>query len=148
KTDRLLRSCLARDPKQRLHDIADAKLLLADDAAAATVAISGSRRWLWPTVAAILFLALAPVAFVHFREKPALPLPPMEFQIFPPDKNTFDQVVVLSPDGRRLVFTALGPDGRHRLWIRDLDSIEARPLTGTEGAVMPIWSPDGRFIAY
>ena len=66
-----------------------------------------------------------------------------------------DQVIVsrverdmaLSPDGRRLAFFGFG-DGGPRLWIRALDSLEARPLAGTEGAVAVCWSPDGHALAF
>ena len=60
---------------------------------------------------------------------------------------------VISPDGRRLVFVGSGADGVTRLWIRNLDEGEARPLPGTEfalGVLVPamFWSPDSRFIAF
>ena len=34
------------------------------------------------------------------------------------------------------------------LWVRELDSVEARQLSGTDGAFDPFWSPDGRFLAF
>ncbi len=49
-----------------------------------------------------------------------------------------------SPDGKRLVFSALD-----HLWIMDLPSGTPKRLTTvTDGEHMPVWSPDGRFIAY
>src|SRR5262249_3312102 len=39
-------------------------------------------------------------------------------------------------------------DGRRQLWIRPLDSLTARPLDGTDGAMFPFWSPDGRQIGF
>jgi eukaryotic-like serine/threonine-protein kinase len=54
----------------------------------------------------------------------------------------------LSPDGRRLVFLATGPQGQPMLWVRSLDSNEARPLEGTENAATPFWSPDGEYVAF
>jgi hypothetical protein len=54
----------------------------------------------------------------------------------------------LSPDGRKLAYAAAGADGQSRLWIRNIDSLEARPLVGTEGAASPFWSQDSRFIAF
>ncbi len=50
---------------------------------------------------------------------------------------------VLSPMGDRMVFIGDG-----RLWIRALDDREARPLDGTDEAMAPFWSPDGRSIGY
>ena len=56
----------------------------------------------------------------------------------------------LSPNGRMVVVVAPSPDGRTRiLWVRAMDSLEPRPLPGTEGALTPpFWSPDSRFIAF
>src|SRR5262245_62087204 len=48
----------------------------------------------------------------------------------------------VSPDGRKIVFQAQVPGEEVRLWVRVLDSAEARPLPGTEGASIPFWSPD------
>ena len=51
---------------------------------------------------------------------------------------------VLSPDGKRVVFSAL-----NKLWIMDLPSGAPRRLTNsTVGEFMPTWSPDGRYVAY
>ena len=49
----------------------------------------------------------------------------------------------VSPDGRRLAFTASALTGGVGLWIRSFDSLDPRPLRGTEGASNPFWSPDG-----
>jgi WD40 repeat protein len=59
----------------------------------------------------------------------------------------------LSPDGKRLVFAGAGADGVMRLWLRTLDSLETRPLAGTDTDVVDlippmIWSPDSRYVAY
>ena len=52
-------------------------------------------------------------------------------------------------------FFQLSPDGTYvalvegtRLWVRPLDSFEARALEGTEGASYPFWSPDGSWIGF
>ena len=56
---------------------------------------------------------------------------------------------VISPDGRYLVFSGLRPEGDPALlWLRPLDSLDAQPLRGTEGAISPFWSPDSRFIGF
>ena len=54
-----------------------------------------------------------------------------------------------SPDGRYLVFQGTGPEEEPMLWIRSLESTEARPLAGTEGATQAIiWSPNGEWIGF
>ena len=54
--------------------------------------------------------------------------------------------LAISPDGRSVVFQA-GQDPP-RLWLRPLDSQEARPLAGTDGAQYPFWSPDSRSVGF
>jgi Tol biopolymer transport system component len=70
----------------------------------------------------------------------------MKFSILPPEKSSFGQIAV-SPDGRHLAFTA-ATGGNIQLWVRALDSTEARALAGTQGASLPFWSPDSGFIGF
>ena len=100
--------------------------------------------WAW-TVAGVLALALASLAFVHFRE-----IPPAErtFSLsipLPPDSAVGH--IALSPDGRRVVMN-IYVGGRGQLWLRPLDSPEMRSLPGTDNGRVPFWSPDGRSIGF
>jgi serine/threonine-protein kinase len=54
----------------------------------------------------------------------------------------------ISPDGRMIAFSATDTTGKRQLWVRALDSEEPRPLTGTDDAGRPFWSPDSRFLAF
>ncbi len=54
----------------------------------------------------------------------------------------------LSSDGRRYVYLGRRENGGRRLWIRDLARPTASPVTGTDGACCPTFSPDGRSVAY
>ncbi len=54
----------------------------------------------------------------------------------------------LSPDGNAIVFGVKAKDGQHQLALRRLDSPDAQPLPGTEGAIFPFWSPDSRWIGF
>jgi Tol biopolymer transport system component len=54
----------------------------------------------------------------------------------------------VSPDGRHLTFVAPGSNGKDVLWVRSFDSLTARSLAGTEGALFPFWSPDSRWIGF
>jgi eukaryotic-like serine/threonine-protein kinase len=151
---RLLRRCLERDIRRRLLDIGSVRLEIEaanedriEPQPTVRIAPSSGQARLWQGIAAASVLAFATVSFFHFREKPPL-AEPVRFQIPPPVKNSFDIYLALSPDGRRLAFTATSDDGASRIWVRDMGTLEARPLTGTEGAGSLFWSPDSRFIAF
>ena len=153
----LLQRCLQKDPKQRLRDIGDARISLdevlagAPDPALASTPQAAVPRWRralpW-AVAALLFVTLAPIALLYFRQKPAAPSQLLRYQVFPPEKASFGTALALSPDGRHLAFTAKEQDGRTRLWVRDLDTLVSRPLAGTEDAIYAFWSPDSRILGF
>ena len=154
----LLQRCLQKDPKQRLQAIGDARISLdevlsgAPDPALAGASQAAAPLWRralpW-AIAGLLFVVLAPVAFIHFREKPPAPAEPVRFDISPPGRGTIS-VFELSPDGRQLAFAAAGADGVPSVWIRSLDSTEARRLSGSESTQLTtfFWSPDSRYIAF
>jgi hypothetical protein len=54
----------------------------------------------------------------------------------------------ISPDGLLLAYVASMQDGKSLLWVRPIDSLHGKPLGGTEGAGLPFWSPDSRFIGF
>jgi serine/threonine-protein kinase len=56
--------------------------------------------------------------------------------------------LAISPDGRALVYVGLGDDKRQQLMLRTLDDITARPLPETADATNPIFSPDGKWVAF
>jgi serine/threonine-protein kinase len=64
-----------------------------------------------------------------------------------PLANSPNTGVAISPDGRKIVYPAI-VDGTSQLYVRDLDNLIATPLPGTEGAVQPFFSPDGRSVAF
>ena len=156
----VLRRCLDRDARTRLRDIGEARVAIqqylanptSDTKADDVPATPGSGRARLTAVAmgiaAVAVASAAALAFVHFREEPPAP-EPVRFQIQPPDESAFASAVVLSPDGRQMAFEAPGPDGRTLLWVSSLDTLDARPLPGTEGARPgPFWSPDSRWLAF
>ena len=144
----LLERCLVRDPRHRLRDIGDAILLLD---APLTTSVRESRRWLWPAAAGVFAIVAAIATWAPWRTSPPEPTT-TRFLVTPPEEGDFENSIKLSPDGRKLVFAAVGRDRKRRLWIRDMDSVTAQPLPGTElqeefgGAVS--WSPNNRFIAF
>jgi serine/threonine protein kinase/dipeptidyl aminopeptidase/acylaminoacyl peptidase len=150
---RLLRSCLQKNPDDRLHDIADWKLLLDDDAVETPTRVASRTRWLWPSVAALLLVVVAMLAVTQLRKAPP-GAQEVRSQIPQPEGLTFNPgtQATISPDGKWLGFPAQGPDNVARMYVRSIDSLEVRPLPGSEGipglSPPPFWSYDSRFIAY
>jgi serine/threonine protein kinase/Tol biopolymer transport system component len=74
-------------------------------------------------------------------------VPPTRFVWTLPPGMALDSPLAVSPDGRRVAFTAT--DGsRRRLFVRDLSSEDPSSVSGTEGAKQPFWSPDGKSIGF
>ena len=155
--DRLVRTCLEKDPDRRwqsAHDVALQLSALAAEAphlSSAQASSSGRTTSLgWAVAAAAI--AVAAGTFVVGRWNAPLP-ERLELQIAPPSNTTFASDVEavrfsLSPDGRQLAFVATGPGPVRRVWMRGLSSIESTPIAGTEGARSVFWSPDARAIAF
>jgi Tol biopolymer transport system component len=61
--------------------------------------------------------------------------------------NDYRSLPSISPNGRRVAISLM-VDGKRSIWLRDLDSLEARPLRGTDEGSLPFWSPDSRVLAY
>jgi len=150
---RVLRRCLQRDPRQRLHHVADARIELEeaiDDpegtAAALRAAANHRQARRFGVSTALLALVLVGLLTAWFLHRPvnAPELRVVEITTPPTaDPSSF----ALSPDGRRLAFVAAS-SGQPMLWVRDLDSANGRVLPGTEGARRPFWSPDSRSIGF
>jgi Tol biopolymer transport system component len=151
-----LRLCLRKDPKQRFSDIRDVRLAVdgAFESGAETTGIAVAHRSLRVWIAAAVISATAAVAMlvIHVRE-PVQDQVTLRYQLDNPASETIVSVA-LSPDGRKLAFTTgrLGGSNSastfNRIWVRSLDSLEAVPLRGSEGAMLPFWSPDGRSIGF
>ena len=150
---RLLRRCLQKDSKRRLHDIRDARLEL-DEAemtpsphvgdGIAPRAVRSRVRFGWLAALAALVAVIAAVLSVRvFRTAPAGSELRLEISTPP----TRDPSLSISPDGLKIVYVGRSA-GRSQLWLRSLDSSLARPLAGTEGAFQPFWSPDSRSIGF
>jgi Tol biopolymer transport system component len=154
--ERLVQTCLEKDPDRRWQSAHDVALQLASIAPGGVSAVthqSPSRRWTQPLGWAVAAVALI-VAGVPYVTRRTEVVPPerIALQIAPPANSTFMVDVeavrfAVSPDGRQLAFIA--PDaGVARIWMRPLSSVESTPIAGSDGALSVFWSPDGRSIGF
>jgi len=148
----VVRGCLAPEPDDRWQSARDVARLLKTVAEPEVAAVPPStrRRWRWPVIAGLAALAGAIAVWLltpgSSRELLQTSLAPPSGSMFVVARNSEGGIAV-SPDGTMLAFASpLG--GRPQLWIRRLDSLDARTLPGTDGAFQPFWSPDSKWIAF
>jgi Tol biopolymer transport system component len=159
----LIGRCLRKKPEQRLQAIGEARILLEDYRAdpeafdLATVS-TGHPQTAQPTWrralpwAAAAALAFALAASILGRQAPEIQV--IRFDVPPPVAGRFHLApdnpgpAVVSPDGTMLAYSARDETGAVQLWVRALDESEARPMSGTENAQYPFWSPDSKRIGY
>jgi serine/threonine-protein kinase len=132
---KLLQQCLEKDPQQRLRDIGDTNLLL-EEAQQHAAAPNSGLRWKMATAAlAAIAAAFAYLSYLHSNE----PRRVLRLSLPPPEKGSFSldyNVPAVSPDGSHIAFVATS-EGKRALWVRDLDSLAARRLPGTENRDFP-----------
>ncbi len=144
---RLLRRCLERDTRRRLRDIGEARIVLEDvvsgtvEQEALPAPPPSAHRSRAPFWAAGLLLAGVASGVLTWMLKPEPPEVPLRKFDLPTEK--LRAAPVISPDGRRIAYTAAG-----RLWVRELDQLEPRALPATDDPCCLFWSPDSAFIGY
>lgn len=153
--ERVVRSCLAKEPDDRwqsAHDVA-AELRWISEAgsqagAPVPVLVRGRRRerLAWAVVVAALAVA-AGLGFWRARPAPAPSQSVLRTNILLPEKVALNYAA-LSPDGTRLVFGGIDATGKVQLWVRSLDSYTSTALAGTEGGILPFWSPDAKSVGF
>ncbi|MGA8607983.1 MAG: protein kinase [Candidatus Sulfotelmatobacter sp.] len=159
--DTVVKTCLEKDPEERWQSARDVKLQLKSIAEGNSAAASSTvkhnpwrERTAW--MLAIAFLSTA-AFFVVSQRRAQSTGEPVRFAVYPPEKTVFSgppNITVgvpqfaLSPDGRAMVFVANSPGADPMLWLRSVDQVTARQLPGTEGAQLPFWSPDSRWVGF
>jgi Tol biopolymer transport system component len=158
----LLKGCLEKDRKARIGDIAVVRYLLdhgtiTPAAQPAAVAALPRLRARTALVAATVLVALASLALALAWWQPwAQPVPSAPVRLTA-DIGANASLIdvsgassILSPDGTMLAFTATGNlnQASAALYVRRLDQLRATQLSGTEGALNPFFSPDGKSIGF
>jgi eukaryotic-like serine/threonine-protein kinase len=157
--DRVVKRCMAKEPDNRWQSANDLTNELK------WVAESGSQITSLPTAAAkgiltrwrgallwsglcVLLAAVTGLAVWNLRPSPkpvtrtVITLPPGDRLAGPANTS-----LALSPDGKQLAYAAIR-GASQQLYLRAMDSLESRPVPGTDGAVNPFFSPDGQWIGF
>ena len=154
--DMVIKSCLEKEPDERIQTAHDVKLQLqwiggAGSKAGIPAPVAARRRvshtvaWAAAAVAAAIAIAFA----IGFVWRAPVPARVMRASILPPEKHSFDPLSIsISPDGTKLAFVASAGGSASEVWVRPLDSMSAQPLAGTEDASYPFWSPDSRTLGF
>jgi Tol biopolymer transport system component len=158
--ERLVQACLAKDPADRLQSAHDIRMQLAwlaegGSQAGVPAPVAAKRRsrerlaWILAVAGLVAAAGLGwRVLALQTQAKPT----PARFTIPQPEGSflsTDGAAFQLSPDGQWLAFSAADSSFKSRIWVRPLESTEARPIPGTEQADRVFfWSPDSRQIAF
>ena len=159
---RLLRRCLEKDLSHRLRDMGDARLELEEavEGRAETDLptspppdrAAGSRLRLVAAVSALLGggVVAGVMWLMGFGDPPSHPRAIRFALSLPPSERLTSSdfpVVAFAPDEAHVAYVATR-GGRSQLFVRSLSALEPMPLTGTEGALTPFFSPDGQWIGF
>src|SRR5208282_2587093 len=159
----LLQRCLQKDPKQRLRDIGDARIsldeVLAGSSDPSPAGAAGISALLWRRTLIVglgtllLGAAIAGLAVWNLKPAPSPPPQPVTRTVInlPPGQRLAGldsgPALALSPNGTHLAYVA-SQGGTQQIYLRAMDSLEARPIPGTEGAIEPFFSPDSQWLGF
>jgi eukaryotic-like serine/threonine-protein kinase len=171
---RVVRHCLEKNPAERFHSARDLAFAIESLSGSAInsgqtltmPAISagivkseskGISRWFgnaklaWIVGTVLLFALIAALALLYFNRSQS-DARAVRVSFNPPPELAFNDTqadwAVISPDGQKVAFTATSADGKSMLYVRNLDSAEAKLLPDSENAIEPFWSPDSRSVAF
>ena len=163
----LLRRCLEKKSRERLHDIADARLEIASPEAYPSEAAPAQRRFSLLSLAAsavvMLLAGFLIDRLVSGRPQPGPPASVIKSTInVEPGHRLEGQArdmerpgrtaMAISKDGKFVVYSAIeenpGPQAKPQLYLRRMDQSTAKPIAGTEGGTCPFLSPDSRWVGF
>ena len=145
----LVQATLEPDPRKRLRDIGDAFRLI-DSVTSRADARSPRHTGALVGLGMVTVIAIGLGIAGWARVTPAPAPPELRLQMALPTGASPDLGLSLSPDGRRLAFVVVSPNGARSAWVRDLKDFEARPVNGADDLdTNPVfWSPDSRWLGF
>jgi serine/threonine protein kinase len=151
--DRVVRKCLRKEPDERWQTAADLKDVLqwlAEEGFEAKPGLTkGARfpRYVAASIAVASFMGI--LVWILGRDvSQAFPVTRMDIPLASGEVFSSDTpFVTISADGRRIAYVGQSGDDR-RIFVRELDRMEPRPVAGTEGGVGPFFSPDGEWLGF
>jgi Tol biopolymer transport system component len=143
----LVQAALEPDPRRRLRDIGDASRLVYG---VTPQTIARPARRVAPLIAmgVVTLIAVAAGIVGWVRRPPAAVPLETRLQMMLPAGASPDLGLSLSPNGRRLAFVVVNGDGTRTAWVRNLDSLEARPVANDVDTAGIFWSPDSRWLGF
>jgi serine/threonine-protein kinase len=165
----VVRRCLQKDPRERLHDIADVRIEIVEPATYPSKSVAAPRRlslmWL-AACAAVMLLAGILIGRLLIWPPRSTPSPSVVTSIIKIEPGHWldgmreamemerpsRTAMAISSDGRFVVYSAIeenpGPEATSQLYLRRMDQSEAKPIAGTEGGINPFLSPDNRWVGF
>jgi eukaryotic-like serine/threonine-protein kinase len=161
--DRVVKKCLAKQPEKRWQaasDVCDELKWIAEGGSQVTsvpiatlkgVGSLGRRALILSVGTLLLGLAIAGIGVWNLKPTPSpQPVSRLVVTLLPGQQLAGLEngpAVALSPDGTRLAYVGR-QGGTQQIYLRAMDSLEARPIPSTEGAVNPFFSPDGQWLGF
>ncbi len=154
--DRTIQRCLAKDADDRWQTASDLMRELkwvadegTDFSAPSRVGNEANKTRSALALATVLLILTAASTALYFGFR-ADGREVLRFSLLLPERTrpTLLAHPAVSPDGRRVAYVLASAGGGQAIWIRDLNSLDALQLSGTEGAELPFWSPGGESIGF
>jgi len=157
--DRIVKKCLAKDPEERwqsARDVAGELKWISESTSqtktsAETVRKQRMRLNIGSLLSVLFFVTtIASLFFVYRFYQKSIQSDVLKVSILPEENTSIGQAgsLAISPNGKLVAFVAISKEGTTALYVRPLDTMEARRLPGTEDAAYPFWSPDSAFLGF
>lgn len=158
--DRVVKTCLAKDPENRWQSAGDLSRELgwigqaagAPQASPPPHGIGTRERFAWSALVAVAAGLAVALLLRPRNSRPAFDQPiqfkvPLSEAVAYVGVDPIKTMFALSPEGGALAFLGLTAAG-NQIFVRSLGAVGLQAISGTEDAESPFWSPDGRNLAF